>query len=163
MENVTQALKTAGAVLLFSIALAIAIGSFGQARQSAQIAFEQLDREFDNDTYLEETNETTRVVGLETIVPSIYKAYKENYKIVFDTNKLGNDGLYQKKNVEGNLIPVFSIDLENEVLGSDAQKEEFIKAILYGADQDTINKFSINLGITLNKEGIYDKIKKRRL
>lgn len=163
MENVAQALKSAAAVLLFTLSLAISINSFGQARQTAQIAFEQLDRDFYDDTYLENSEEIQRKVGIETIVPSIYRAYKENYKIVFDTSKIPSDkGLYQKKNEQGISVPVFSIDLEKEVLGSDNQKLEFINAILYGPvpGSDTKAKFLTNLGITLNDEGICDIIKK---
>lgn len=74
-------------------------------------------------------------------------------------------GLYQKRDVNGQTERIFSIDLENESLGSDSQKEEFIKAILYGPvpGSDTKDKFSTNLGITLNDRGIYDIIKDDKL
>lgn len=149
MENAADALQMAAFVLIFVLALSISISAFGEARQSAQIILNYQDREYDY-TYVEENGSTQRIVGAETIIPSMYKAYRENYKIVFDTNTI-SDGLYQKKGKK-----VYSIDLEKEVLGSDAQKEEFIHAILYGADQNTREKFRINLGIELNSEGIYD-------
>lgn len=154
MENVAEALKMAAAVLVFVLALSISINAFGEARQSAQIVLNYKDRDYDYDTYLDVNNgNTERVVGLETIVPSIYKAYKENYKIVFDTDKIDQQtGLYQKRNEEGKYIAVFSIDLEKDVIGSDTQKEQFIKAILYGADSETQTIFSTNLGIMLNDE-----------
>lgn len=57
---------------------------------------------------------------------------------------------------------MYEIDLENEVLGSDTQKEEFITAILYGANVDTQTKFLTNLGIRLNTNGIYGIIKENR-
>lgn len=159
MENAVDALKMAAAVVIFVLALSISINAFGEARRSAQIILEYRDREYDY-TYVEDSGTTQRVVGIETIIPAIYRAYKENYKIVFDTIKIDTSkGLYQKKDKEGNYVPVFSIDLENEVLGSDAQKEEFITAILYGANNDTKNKFMTNLGISLNTNGIYDTIK----
>lgn len=158
MENATEALKIAAAVLVFVLALSISIGAFGQARQSVQIILDYEDREYDY-TYVEE-GRTERRVGLETIIPSIYKAYKENYKIVFDTSKIdSNKGLYQKRNDKGQFVAIFSIDLENEVLGNDAQKEEFIEAVLYGASSETKNRFLKNLGIMLNTDGIYDIIK----
>lgn len=155
MEDAAEALKMAAAVLLFVLALTISIHSFGEVRQSVQIIVNYQDRDYDDNTYLANNNgNTQRTVGAETIVPSIYKAYKENYKIVFDTAKL-EDGLYQKKGEK-----IYSIDLEKEVLGSETQKEKFIQAILYGADDTTKKEFSTNLGIQLNTEGIYDIISK---
>lgn len=157
MENAIDALKMAAAVLVFVLALSLSIGAFSEARITSQTILDYNDREYDY-TYVEENGSTQRIVGLETIVPSIYKAYKENYKIVFNFND--NSGLYQKRNSEGNYVPINYIDLEKEVLGNDTQKEEFIKAILYGANQETITKFRTNLGIVLNSDGIYAKIKR---
>lgn len=168
MENAIDALHIAMAVMIFVLALSISIHAFGEVRQSSQIILDYKDREYDY-TYVEENGTTRRTVGIETIVPAIYKAYKENYKIVFDTTKIGQTGLYQKKSVDGTDISIFSIDLENEVLGSDSQKEEFITAILYGKNSKSnfsewVNikdKFYRNLGIKLNDDGIYDKIKEK--
>lgn len=169
MENAAEALKMVAAVLVFVLALSISINAFGEARQSVQIALNYRDRDYDEDTYLANNNGSTeRIVGLETIIPSIYKAYKENYKIVFDKNTRILDkekGLYQRRDRDGNYIPVFSIDLEKDVLGNDAQKEEFIQAILYGANDDTKNKFEKNLGVRFSfdeNEGIYAQIKNNR-
>lgn len=103
--------------------------------------------------------------GLESIIPTIYKAYKENYKIIFDKGLIGDDGVYQKQNDTTN-TPIYSIDLQKEVIGGDEQKEDFIMAILYGEKyknfSDVKNTFSTNLKISLNAEGIYDKIKTRK-
>ena len=82
MENATDALKMAASVLMFVLALSISINAFGEARQTSQIILDYRDREYDY-TYVENNGTTQRIVGAETIVPSIYKAYKENYKIVF--------------------------------------------------------------------------------
>ena len=82
MENAADALQMAAAVLIFVLALTIAINSFGQVRQVSQLIIGYNDREYDY-TYVEDNGNTERIVGLESIVPSIYKAYRENYKIVF--------------------------------------------------------------------------------
>ena len=156
MENAADALKMAGFLLIFIVALSISINAFGEARKTATAILDYSDREY-NYTYVEEGS-TERTVGVETIIPSIYKAYKENYKIIFETS-LFNDGLYKKRNAEGIMVPVYEIDLEKEVLGNDTQKEQFITSILYGADNDTKDAFMRNLGISLNDNGIYDKIK----
>jgi len=160
MENVTDALKMAAGVLIFVLALSISINAFGQARRTAAIILEYGDREYDY-TYVEESETTERTVGVEGIIPSVYKAYKENYKIIFETS-LFSDGLYKKRNAEGNWDDIYEIDLEKEVLGNDKQKEQFITAILYGADSDTKTAFMTNLGISLNDYGIYDTIKGKK-
>ena len=158
MENAGEALQIAAAVLIFVLALSISINAFGEARQSAQIVLDYQDREYDY-TYIV-GNTTQRKVGVEAIVPAIYK---ENYKIVFDTTKFGSKGLYLKKDKTGNEQGVNSIDLEKEVLGSDAQKERFIKAILYGPDPSTRTEFLTNLGIRfLHDEGIYGIIRRNK-
>lgn len=159
MENAADALKMAAAVLIFVLALSISINAFGEARQTSQTILDYKDREYDY-TYVEESGTTQRQVNLETIVPSIYRAYKENYKIVFDID--GIDSIYRKKNGD-NFDSIKTIDLQNQVLGTETQKEEFIKAILYGNKiegfNEISNKFLRNSGIQLNAKGIYDTIK----
>ena len=176
MENAADALKIATSVLIFVLALTISINAFSQARRVSNTILEYNDREY-NYTYVEDNGGTTeRLVGLESIVPSIYKAYKENYKIVFDddgntevidaTRILGNDmsngGIYRRKDATGNYVCVYSIDLQYEVLGTNELKEQFIMAILYGRRysefNEVSNNFRNNLSIYLNETGIYDKI-----
>ena len=174
MENATDALHIAASVLIFVLALTISINAFGQARQTSQILVEYNDREMEY-TYVEENTDssgnvlTERIVGIESIMPSIYKAYRENYKIVFKNAEtlLGdNDGLYKKRNSKsGEYEPVFQIDLENESLAGEEQKAEFLSIILYGDRKGNFynisNEFK-NLGISLNNEGLYDKIYKSK-
>lgn len=164
MENATDALKMAAAVLIFVLALSISINAFGEARRASQVILDYRDREYDY-TYIT-SGTTQRQVGLETIIPSIYKAYKENYKIIFDMQNINDkNGLYSKKNENGNYDEINYIDLEKEVLGSDKQKEEFIKAIIYGKKNISAEykkEFS-DLGINLKDEGIYDRIKGKKV
>lgn len=168
MENAAEALKMAAFVLIFVMALTISINAFGEVRQASQAILDNQDREYDY-TYVEENKDesgkpvTERIVNAETIVPSIYKAYKENYKIVFQFKSpdLLERGLYQKlkENSFTETIPVFSIDLEKEVLGNDTQKEEFIHALLYGSKHtNEIEEFKKS-GIFLNRNDFYDIIK----
>ena len=88
-ENIADALKMAGSVLLFVMGLSIAILAFSQARESMDIVLSYSDRESlsiegnPRFYYLSKDNDTSRYVGKETIIPAIYRAYKENYKIVF--------------------------------------------------------------------------------
>ena len=160
MENAAEALKMAAAVLIFVLALSISINAFGEARVASRTILDYKDREYDY-TYVEGSDTTQRIVGVDSIVPSIYKAYKENYKIVFENVSGLEDGVYERNDEK-----VYSIDLQNEVLGTNTQKEQFIMAILYGdmyEEYGTVKqRFKKNMGITLYSEGIYDKIKNRR-
>lgn len=83
MENAVDALKMAFAVIVFVMALSISIYMFSEARETADLVLHSSDiTEF---MYYEEAVEGTesRIVGLETIVPTLYKYYKENYTVVF--------------------------------------------------------------------------------
>ena len=82
MENAADALKMAGAVLLFVLALSVIIFSFGQARENSDIILNYKDREttyIDGKDYYTTTG-TEREVSIETIVPAVYRAFLENYK-----------------------------------------------------------------------------------
>lgn len=170
MENAAEALKMAAAVLIFVVALSISINAFSEVRTTATTILNYKDNEYDY-TYVQSNGGTERLVGLESIIPTIYKAYKENYKIVFDSNLLP-DGVYQRKNIDtGAYEKVQSIDLQKEVLGNNTDKEQFIMGILYGSKyyNTTVNgmtikdKFKKNFGIDLNTNGIYDKIQNRKV
>ena len=166
MENATDALHMAAAVLIFVLALSISINAFGEVRQTAQTIIQYKDREYDY-SYVDQAGSTQRKVGIESIIPSIYKAYKENYKIIFETNEINTNtgnGIYQKSDGQGGTVEINYIDLEKETIGSDKDKEEFILAILYGNENGknsnwaTIKRKYSNYGITLKDVGIYDRI-----
>ena len=174
MENVADALKMAVAVLIFVIALGISISSFSQAKQTAQTLLDYTDREYDMQ-YISNVTNTERVVGIETIIPTIYRAYKENYKVFFYSSDGQPLKLYSKKE-NGAIVDINYIDLEKETLGSDRNKDNFIMALLYGnkaklkADDGTDIDFyefieelrKNNSGISLNTNGIYDTIKENK-
>lgn len=160
MENATEALYIGVAVMIFVLALTISINAFGQVRQTTQIVLNYRDREYDY-TYVDfQQGETERIVSAESIVPAIYKAYKENYKIVF---KGLREPLYTKNvnSIGIETINIYAIDLEKDVVGSDNEKESFIRCLLYGnnpAYNDEIEKFK-KAGINLPGTNFYDTIK----
>ena len=77
MENAADALKMAGAVLLFVLALSVIIFSFGQARANSDIILNYKDREttYIDGNYYYTTTGTERQVSLETVIPAIYRAF----------------------------------------------------------------------------------------
>jgi len=161
MENAVDALKMAGAVLLFVLAISVAIVSFGQARETADTILDYKDREtvyIDGNLYYQAT-ETERTVGLETIIPTIYRAYIENYKIVFEGL---NEPIYTLKLSGDTKIAKYTIDLEtktttdgiqinNVALANDEQKSEFLCGILYkdfsksGSEENFKKKYNVDL------------------
>lgn len=166
MENAAEALKMVAAVLIFVLALSISINSFSEVRQTSQTILNYRDREYET-TYVEDNGSTERLVGAETIIPSIYKIYQENYKIIFNIENIGY--LYKKKITEGENKgqdeEINYIDLQKEVLGNESQKQRFIQAILYGVNsfegKSNVEEEFRNLGIefnTDNSNGIFEKI-----
>lgn len=83
MENASEAIIMAGAVLIFVIALTVAVTVFSQARETVDTVVYASDRT-NYYEYLDISNNIkNRIVGLETIIPTLYKYYKENYTVVF--------------------------------------------------------------------------------
>lgn len=173
MENAADALKMAGAVLLFVLALSVAIVSFGQVRVTSDIILNYKDREteyIDGNYYYKATG-TERTVGLENIIPTIYRAYLENYKIVFDGL---NSEIYTLNLSGGKTIKKYTIDLEtkqsnnndnsvvyNVALANDEQKSEFLCGILYHdfSKSGDKNKFQAKYNVTLPQDSLIDQLK----
>lgn len=130
MENATDALKMAGAVLIFVLAISIIILAFGQVRETADIILDYKDRET---TYIYyEDGGTERTVNLETIIPTMFRAHLENYKIVFKDSSGNPITIYTVTQSDGTTkIDKKSIDLNEEILGDNEKKAEFLCGILY--------------------------------
>ena len=169
MENAVEALKMAGAVLLFVIALSIAILSFTIARESFDKMIKYSDREsltIENDSRFyyvandndvkdisKRENRTKRYVGLETIIPSMYRSVTENFKIIFDFGDSGYSLYENKMGTEVNKID-WKIDEEKDKVatGNDKNTIRFLSGIIYGVpnseetDLNTYkNDFMVNL------------------
>ncbi len=163
MENITDALKMAASVLVFVLALSISITAFGQARRTSQVLLEYSDREYDYSWVENNGNVTKRIVGMETIIPSLYRAYKENYKIIFKFKN--NYYLYAKKDEAGNDVKSCIIDLENERFSGDSQKEKFIDIMIYGNNsiyKDQKVTIERETGMTLHTNELYGIIKENK-
>lgn len=89
MENAVDAIKIAFGVLVFAIALTLAFSVVGQARATADAIFNMNDKtEYYEYATAEDYNAIeNRIVGLETILPTIHRYAKEQYAVtIFDTN-----------------------------------------------------------------------------
>lgn len=153
MENAAKALKLAAWVLIFVAALSLIMNAFSQAKGSIDTILTITDREYLT-SYIPPSGNTERIVSYESIVPAIYRAFKENYKIVFPYR------LYIKDGKDYNIIDLSITGLQDSV------KEEFIKRIIYGnnsflseADRKYTKQHFSNY--TFEDKGLYDKIKSK--
>lgn len=84
MENAVEALKMAFAVMAFVMALSVSMVSFNKVKETSDIVLYTKD-ETNYYEYQDAKGKAAenRIVGLETIIPTLYKYYKENYTVVF--------------------------------------------------------------------------------
>lgn len=94
MENASDALIMAGQILIFIVALTICISSFTTVRVEVNRIIgenEEIRMAKDGDTYLNyiesKKSSSTRVVGSEAVVTSMYRAVKEDYVIYIKFKK----------------------------------------------------------------------------
>ena len=76
MENVSEALMIAFGVLIFVLALTVAINSYNRVKAVSDVVLYTKD-EMNYYDYQGATGKASenRVVGLETIIPTLYKYY----------------------------------------------------------------------------------------
>ena len=126
MENAADALVMAGCVLVFIIALSICMSSLSELRQGIDDAINEPEY-VDLASYLDSNNEkiyinyiknsgTTRIVGAETVLSSMYRALKENNDIYlkFINNSDNND---LKNTLSG-----ISLEVDNDINGEQILK-----------------------------------------
>lgn len=152
MENAADALKMAGAVLLFVLAISIIILSFGQVRESADTIIDYRDREtsYIDGSFYYDGKDYSRIVGLETIIPSVYRAYWENYRIVFEGEGIKKP-IYTINGEGKYLLELENINGTNLTLANDETKVEFLQGILYGVDGNKKNDFQTKFNISLDR------------
>lgn len=89
MEDAVDALKMAFSVLIFVIGLAIVFNMFALAREASDIVIAKTDNTyFDQYAFADEEKTGGREVGIETIIPTLYRYYIEKSEI--DINNTDN-------------------------------------------------------------------------
>lgn len=169
MENAADAIKMAGAVLLFVLALSIIIPFFSQARETTDLILDARDREttYINGNFYYKATGTERQVGWETILPTVMRAYIENYKIVFVRL---SDPIYTIK-LNGTTIKKYSLDLEtnngtvyqNVALANDDQKAEFLCGILYHEYRTNYEDFNKKFNIEIGSRSLKDMLNGKKI
>lgn len=162
MENIADALKMAGSVLLFIMALSIAVLTFSKTRETIDVVLKYSDREsltIEGDSrfyYLANANDTRRYVGRETIIPTLYRAFKESYKIIFEFPD--DYFLYKDYNSEEG-YNIF--DLEKLGLSKDSA-EQFLNGVLYGfTKNEEKTNFEKSFRVNINTTSLMDYLTKQ--
>ena len=83
MEDAAEALKMAFAVFAFILALGIAFTMFNQSKRVSDIVISSNDRTYVEAYTESDINNTNhgRIVGVETVVPTLYRYYKEKFSV----------------------------------------------------------------------------------
>ena len=125
MENAVEALKMAFGYMMFVLALTISISSFSQARETIDAIITIKDKET-NYTYVEP--EEKKIVGIETVIPTMYKAYKENFRVVFYksyTDEANNEPYPLYKSFDRYEVPSPTSGTEINYIDLELEKEDF--------------------------------------
>lgn len=166
MENVTDALYMGFAALAFVLALSISISAFNRVTEVSQFMIDTRDRETGY-TYVKYQDESgnlqiDRIVGAETIVPTLYRAFDENYIVRF----LEHDGTQMnilKITKNGETFDTNEIRKQDITTGSLEESNEFFENLLNGNLNENPKFKSKKIQLSeelLHNGGFYDIINK---
>lgn len=114
MENAVEALKMAGFMLLFIIALSITMITLTQAKTTADSLVKNQDRQ-QSYQYIEVTGDLSkslsRTVTLADIIPTLYRYAQEDYAVQFYTSSDSPLYIYESGQIK-NGVPVKKNDLD---------------------------------------------------
>lgn len=169
MENAVDALKMAFGVLIFVVALSLSISSFSNAKKTIDNITHYRDKT-QTYIYVEEAKSNNRIVGIESIIPTMYKAYRENYRIEFYDSNENKLCLYQKEDQYKNKEDVYYIDLEEEKFANINSAIKHMEALLSQKNLDDFKKVSSNgktlyqenFGENIGSEGLYQYLTKHK-
>lgn len=120
MENASEALKMGAAVLIFVMAISISIFAFTKVRQASTAIMDK----FDDKSYYSDDNvaiQTNRIVGIETIIPTLYSYYDSNTTILFYVGEGFDENTYSFTSIKE--MPLYY----SEALGSDVLSKNYLK------------------------------------
>lgn len=114
MENAVEALKMAGFMLLFIIAISITMITLTQAKTTADSLVKNQDRQ-QSYQYIEVTGDLSkslsRTVTLADIIPTLYRYAQEDYAVQFYTSSGSPLYVYESGQIK-NGVPVKKNDLD---------------------------------------------------
>lgn len=125
MENAVDAIKMAFGMMVFVIAITASMYLFTIATSTSKVLLYAADKTNYYDNIKLDNNEeiTTRTVGIETIIPTLYRYAKENFAVK----------IYNKS---GDLVQIFDLNIEGRVKDAVGKKvktdEQKALVSLYG-------------------------------
>lgn len=141
MENAIDALKMVFAILILILALTLTISLVSQIKTTADAVFYARDKT----NYFDYQQEGERTVGIETILPTVYRYSKENYGVTIIDN--------------GVIVARFDVDTEaflNNYVNSENEdvkkKVKEYKQKLY--NQLELNRYEVNEKEFVDKKSI---------
>lgn len=118
MENAVEALKMAGFMLLFIIALSITMVTLTQAKTTADSLVKNQDRQ-QSYQYIEVTGDLSkslsRTVTLADIIPTLYRYAQEDYAVQFYTSSGSPLYVYESGQIKNGVhVKKNDLDLDTE-------------------------------------------------
>lgn len=169
MENAVRALEYAFAVLIFIIGLSASIYLLSEVKTTSDIVFSRVDtQQFYVDAEIPEDELDNgkikyngRIVSVETIVPTLYRYYKENYIVEF-------------YNLQGNNIIKFDLSQETTTrqlwtANPEVDAKKRLDIFLNGLETGIINSQTYNISTDIafvkdeNGKEIIDSITKGKI
>ena len=145
MENLTHAIFMAFAFSTFVIAFSVSLFLINKLNSTAKTVMYSLDRpyydSFELGSVIEDNNEErnrSRIVGIDTIIPTLYRYYKESFAVKILDEK-GNLLQYFDTTTEGDVNSAKSyISSESDESETRKLAENKRKALLSLYDNDTL-------------------------
>lgn len=155
MENAVEALKIAFAVILFVLALTVSISSFSQVNASVTsiVNMKEIESQYGQ---VKPANSLTRIVGIESIIPTMYSAYSQNIEIYF-------------KNADGVTMPIYyKTDAYGRRIKNSSGNEETVNSLNFSKEnfsslEEAIKHLDMILGgynVSINNPELEDMAKK---
>lgn len=105
MENITRALILAFSMLMFVIGFSYSMYLINGLTTTSNVLLDTISTKNYYDNLEVSSDLTTRDVGVETIVSTLYRYYKENYAVK----------IYIKKGSDYELLQIFDVNLETKI------------------------------------------------
>lgn len=174
MENASDALIMAGEMLIFIVALTVCISSFTKVRvqidkivgqkETVQMAKNEENQEYVN--YIKSKKENSiKLVGAETLIPSMYRAIKENYVIYiklldYDDRKIEASGIVTIQATKDVQVVDPNSEDSNSKIKVINKNDKIIK-ITIGSKTAGINQ-NVNAILSKNGQYFFNRIKDKK-
>ena len=159
MENAAEALKIAFAIAMFVMALTLSISSFSQANNAVNSIIAEKDRDvgmevatmdlgYEQYVYVQPSDNLSRIVGIETVISSLYRVPEQNLEVHFLERKADGSEIpmyiYELVDGDGKGLDRYTnyIDLAHPNLNFDSPTE-FLDILIGGNSaqyDDTVKK-----------------------